>query len=222
MANLRVELVDGRLEARLEAFDSCADLLADLETAPASGEARVALLWGSGFRSEEATTSAAEARSIERFEFPTIFAISGTLTPAATQVALSCDIRCASPDASFRVPIGSRRAMTLIGIEGSAELLPARGRVDAAAALKHGLVSQVSAQDSDLLADARELAMVVASRGPIAVKLAKEAIWRGLELPLEHALRFETDLTLLLQTTKDRAEGVRAFLEKRQPHFTGE
>jgi len=50
----------------------------------------------------------------------------------------------------------------------------------------------------------------------------KEAIWRGLELPLEQALRFETDLTLLLQTTKDRAEGVAAFVEKRQPPFTGE
>jgi enoyl-CoA hydratase/carnithine racemase len=55
----------------------------------------------------------------------------------------------------------------------------------------------------------------------LAVQLAKEAIWRGLEMPLEQALRFETDLTLLLQTTKDRAEGVSAFLEKREPHFIG-
>mgnify|MGYP000981138821 CR=1 FL=1 len=56
----------------------------------------------------------------------------------------------------------------------------------------------------------------------LAKRLAKEALWRGLALPLEQALRFETDLTLLLQTTKDRAEGVRAFLEKRAPVFTGE
>ncbi|MYD29128.1 MAG: hypothetical protein F4X03_09525 [Dehalococcoidia bacterium] len=65
-------------------------------------------------------------------------------------------------------------------------------------------------------------AEAVAARGPIATRLAKEAVWRGLDQPLEQALRFETDLTLLLQATKDRAEGVRAFLEKRPPDFTGE
>ncbi|MGK2964873.1 MAG: enoyl-CoA hydratase-related protein, partial [Tepidiformaceae bacterium] len=59
-------------------------------------------------------------------------------------------------------------------------------------------------------------------RGPIAVRLAKEAIWRGLPLDLEHGLRFETDLTLLLQTTKDRSEGVAAFVQKRKPIFLGE
>jgi enoyl-CoA hydratase/carnithine racemase len=65
-------------------------------------------------------------------------------------------------------------------------------------------------------------AEAVAARGPIATRLAKEAVWRGLDQPLEQALRFETDLTLVLQATKDRAEGVRAFLEKRPPDFTGE
>jgi enoyl-CoA hydratase/carnithine racemase len=70
--------------------------------------------------------------------------------------------------------------------------------------------------------EAGRLATVIASRGPIATRLAKEAIKRGAHQPLEQALRFETDLTLLLQTTKDRAEGVRAFLEKRPPVFTGE
>jgi enoyl-CoA hydratase/carnithine racemase len=61
----------------------------------------------------------------------------------------------------------------------------------------------------------------MASRGPIALELGKEAIWRGLAMHFEQALRFETDLTLLLQTTKDRAEGVAAFIEKRTPKFTG-
>jgi enoyl-CoA hydratase/carnithine racemase len=66
------------------------------------------------------------------------------------------------------------------------------------------------------------VAGLIAARGPFATQLAKEAIWQGLAMPLEQALRFETDLTLLLQSTKDRAEGVRAFLQKRPPAFTGE
>jgi enoyl-CoA hydratase/carnithine racemase len=87
--------------------------------------------------------------------------------------------------------------------------------------LKTGLVSAVT-PPGGALAEARRTAEIIASRGPIATRLGKEAIWRGLPQPLDQALRFETDLTLLLQTTKDRAEGVRAFLEKRPPNFTGE
>ena len=120
------------------------------------------------------------------------------------------------------MPIGSRRSLLLIGVEASADLLSVRGRVNADAALAAGLVSHVAESSESALLETRRLAAVIASRGPIAVRLAKEALWRGLDQPLAQALRFETDLTLLLQTTKDRAEGVRAFLEKRQPNFTGE
>ena len=62
----------------------------------------------------------------------------------------------------------------------------------------------------------------IAERGPIAVRYAKEAVRRGLEMPLEQALRYETDLTIILQTTEDRTEGVSAFLEKRKPKFKGQ
>ena len=65
------------------------------------------------------------------------------------------------------------------------------------------------------------LAQRIAEQGPIAVRYAKEAVSRGLDMTLEQALRFETDLTIILQTTEDRAEGVRAFLEKRKPQFHG-
>ena len=95
------------------------------------------------------------------------------------------------------------------------------GRViDAQEALRCGLVSHVVADDR-VDDEALALAEKIAERGPLAVRYAKEAVLRGMEMPLEQALRFETDLTVILQTTEDRAEGVRAFLEKREPHFKG-
>jgi enoyl-CoA hydratase/carnithine racemase len=93
--------------------------------------------------------------------------------------------------------------------------------IDAATALEWGLVNAV-APSGDVLKRTHEIAASIAARGPLAVRYAKEAITRGLDMPLEQALRYETDLTVILQTTDDRAEGVRAFLEKRAPKFKGE
>jgi enoyl-CoA hydratase/carnithine racemase len=134
-------------------------------------------------------------------------------------LALACDVRVAAAAAEFQfTAFGARRQLALLRRAAAVEVFEREGRLRAADALPLGLVSAVA----DPLPEALRLASVIASRGPIATRLAKEAIWRGLELPLEHALRFETDLTLLLQTTKDRAEGVSAFLEKRPPTFRGE
>jgi enoyl-CoA hydratase/carnithine racemase len=92
--------------------------------------------------------------------------------------------------------------------------------VDAHEALRIGLVSAVVPRDR-LAAEAEAIADRIAERGPIAVRYAKEAVRRGLEMPLEQAFRYETDLTIILQTTEDRMEGVSAFLEKRNPKFKG-
>jgi enoyl-CoA hydratase/carnithine racemase len=94
-------------------------------------------------------------------------------------------------------------------------------RVDATTALAWGLVNAIAPQGA-ALNRAEEIAASVAARGPLAVRYAKEAISRGLDMSLEQALRYETDLTIILQTTSDRAEGVRAFLEKRKPRFNGD
>ena len=61
----------------------------------------------------------------------------------------------------------------------------------------------------------------IASRGPIATRYAKDAVRHGLDMPLAQALHYETELTILLQDTEDRAEGVDAFVKKRQPQFSG-
>ena len=86
--------------------------------------------------------------------------------------------------------------------------------------MAYGLVNEVVAP-GETQRRAEEIAAAIASRGPVAVRYAKEAIRDGLEMPLEQALRYETDLTIILQTTADRAEGVAAFVEKRPPKFEG-
>ena len=75
--------------------------------------------------------------------------------------------------------------------------------------------------DGGELEAAAEIARSIASRGPLATRFAKEAIRRGADLPLDQGLRLELELTVLLQTTADRAEGVRAFVERRDPQFEG-
>ena len=161
-------------------------------------------------------------RSFELFPLPTLFAFEGQLAGSAFQLAIHCDIRICSEPATMRVSgIGGHRMLRLAGPETTVDLLRVRGQADSALALTAGLVSEVTPA-GEALDYARRLAATIASRGPIATQLAKEALWRGLEMPLAQGLRMETDLTLLLQTTKDRAEGVAAFLEKRQPRFTGD
>jgi len=156
-----------------------------------------------------------DAEWVERwFPVPVVAALEGEVAGGAAALALAADIRVAGGDAWLELPEpGSARAAAI--------QRGAHGRISAGEAFARGIVSALTGP-GEAVAEAARLAAVIAGRGPIATRLGKEAVWRGLPQPLEQALRFETDLTLLLQTTKDRAEGVRAFLEKRAPVFTGE
>jgi methylglutaconyl-CoA hydratase len=186
-------------------------------------ECRVVVISGATFAAEDAPRPGERLRWLELFELPTVFAWDGELQGAAFDIALACDIRVCGAGASLRASsIGTPRLMRLISQARSVELLQRGLRLSATEAQEFGLVSAVGAEGESADGVAAGVAEAIAARGPIATRLAKEAIWRGLELPMEQALRFETDLTLLLQTTKDRAEGVAAFVEKRRPEFTGE
>jgi enoyl-CoA hydratase/carnithine racemase len=93
--------------------------------------------------------------------------------------------------------------------------------IDAAEAYRIGLVSKVVSL-SKLHEEAGEITKKLIARAPIAVRYAKEAVNKGMDLTLAQGLRLEADLSFLLQTTRDRAEGIRAFIEKRKPTFRGE
>jgi enoyl-CoA hydratase/carnithine racemase len=161
---------------------------------------------------------------------PVVCAIQGRALSAGLELALACDVRAAAEGATLGLPEvklgllplagGGQRLARLTGRGNALHLILTGEPVDAPEALRIGLVSAV-APPGRLLAEAETIASRIAERGPLAVRYAKEAVSRGLEMTLEQALRYETDLTVILQTTEDRAEGVRAFLEKRQPKFKG-
>jgi len=162
---------------------------------------------------------------------PVIAALDGPAHSAGLEIALGCDIRLASEGATFAMPDtaagsiprggGTQRLPRAVGRGQALRLLLTGEVIDAAEAKRIGLVSRV-VPSNELAGTSRALAEAIAARGPIATRLAKEAVHRGAEMTLEQALRYETDLTVILQSTADRAEGVRAFQEKRAPHFTGE
>jgi len=196
------------------------DALAAIREEPA---VRVVLLDATGFRGRRAVQA---GELLEHYLLPIVFVFCGRLARGLFPAAVAADVRVADAGAVVAAPgamdAWTRKRTALVLGEGVAlRLLLSGGAFEAGAALNSGFVSAV-APAGEALAEGTRIAAVIASRGPIATQLAKEAIWRGLEMPLAQALRFETDLTLLLQTTKDRAEGVRAFLEKRPPQFTGE
>jgi E-phenylitaconyl-CoA hydratase len=93
-------------------------------------------------------------------------------------------------------------------------------RLPASEALRLGLVERV-VPPTEVLATALDLARTLAAKAPVALRYAKEAVVKGLELPLAEGLRLEGDLSTLLRTTEDRLEGARAFLEKRTPRWQG-
>ena len=161
---------------------------------------------------------------------PTVAAVAGRAHSAGLELALACDIRVAAEGATFAMPEtgaglipragGTQRLPRAVGRAQALRLLLTGEQIGAEEARRIGLVSSV-VPDGEEVAAAEDTARVIASRGPLATRFAKEAIHRGSELPLDQALRLELELTVLLQTTEDRAEGVRAFVERRDPRFTG-
>lgn len=159
---------------------------------------------------------------------PLIAAVHGYALGSGVEIACFCDIRIASEDAIFGLPEvslgmipaggGTQTVPRIIGIGRTLEIFLTGKRIDAKEAHRIGLVNLVVSRE-ELYPKADEMAKKIASRGPIAVRCAKEAINRGIELTLDEGLALESKLTWLVAKTEDAAEGVRALMEKRAPQF---
>jgi len=161
---------------------------------------------------------------------PTIAMINGLALGGGCELALACDIRIASDAARFGQPEinlglipgggGTQRLTRLVGTGGAMRLILTGALVGAEESLRLGLVDLVLPA-AELEAGTRRLAESIASRSPLALRLAKEAIRAASDLPMAVGLALERELFLAAFGSNDRLEGVNAFLQKRTPHFSG-
>ena len=168
--------------------------------------------------------------AIERFPRPVIAAINGFALGGGCELALACHVRIASEKAQIGLPEvtlgiipgygGTQRMARLVGKAKALELVCSGERIPAAEAERIGLVNKVVPAD-ELLTAAEEMARKIASRSPVAVSAAIEAINHGSDMPFEEGQLLESTLFGLLCATEDMKEGMRAFLEKRPARFPG-
>ncbi len=161
---------------------------------------------------------------------PLICAINGYAMGGGLELALACDIRIASDNAQFalsEVRLGSipgaggtQRLPRAIGTSNAMLMLLTGDRVDAAEALRIGLVSKVVPQ-ADLLPAALDIAARIAGNAPLSVRAIKRLVHSGLDMPLPAAIDAERYVFGLLRDTEDRIEGRKAFQEKRVPVYRG-
>ncbi len=167
---------------------------------------------------------------IENLPVPVIAAVNGYALGGGLELALACSIRICSEKAQFGAPEvklgiipgdgGTQRLPRLVGLGRAMEMILTGDFIDAQEAYRIGLVNKVLPQE-ELMDKAMELAEKIASRPPLAVRFAKEAVNRSQEGDAASGFALESYLHALSCTTEDKKEGVSAFLEKRKGKFKG-
>jgi enoyl-CoA hydratase len=168
--------------------------------------------------------------AIEEFPKPIIAMINGFCLGGGLELALACDIRVACDTARLGQPEinlgiipgggGTQRLTRLVGEGKAMELILTGDAIDAAHAKEIGLLNTV-VPAADLRTTVINLATRIAEKSPIALRMAKDAVKSAARMSLREGLEREMDLFCLTFGSQDKAEGVRAFLEKRKPDFQG-
>lgn len=161
---------------------------------------------------------------------PVIAAINGYAIGAGLELALACDIRIAAENAKLGLREvtqgiipgagGTQRLPRLIPFGIALEILMIGDLISAQEAFRIGLINRV-VPFPELMSTALALAKRINENGPLAVRAVKEAAYKGIQMPLNEALRFETLLLSKVRESEDAWEGPRAFAEKRKPNYKG-
>ncbi|MGH7907810.1 MAG: enoyl-CoA hydratase/isomerase family protein [Candidatus Binataceae bacterium] len=169
--------------------------------------------------------------SLAALEKPVVAIINGDARDEGLELALACDIRIALASARFAltqsrrgvIPSfgGTQRLPRLIGAAAAMRMILTGEAITALEARRLGLVTYLARNRAALGRVTGEVKSSILTRGPLAVRIAKQAVLKGYDMTLAQGIRLEEDLYALLQTSADREEGIRAFLEKRKPLFKG-
>ncbi len=167
---------------------------------------------------------------IESLPFPAIAAVNGFALGGGSEAALACDFIYASEKALFGLPEinlglipgfgGTQRLARLVGNNRAKEMVFTGKNITAAKALEYGMVNQVFAHE-DLMEKTLKTAKLIASKGCVALRTAKEVIKFGTAADLETGCIIENDGFAMTMTSIDAKEGTAAFMEKRKPEFKG-
>ena len=163
-------------------------------------------------------------------EIPIIAGIENGAHGLGLEVALACDIRVCSLSSTFSMPQvglghipvngGTQRLPRIVGQGRALELILTGRKFDSTEAVEMGLVQYVST--ASVADDALDLAVAISKYAPIAAKYLKEAVNSGMDMTIKQGMGLEADLSVILQSTADRSEGIKSFLIKREPNYNGE
>ena len=167
---------------------------------------------------------------IKRAKKPIVAAVSGWCLGGGCELMMHCDIIIASETAQIGQPEinigvmpgagGTQRLTRAVGKALAMDVILSGRFLSAQEALDHGLVSRVVPKEH-FYTEALKVAQTLASKGPIALKLAKESVLKAAETTLSEGLEYERKLFYTLFATEDQKDGMRAFVEKRKPNFVG-
>lgn len=243
IATVTINRPQARNALTFEMYDRLAEICAGAD----QGDVRAMILTGAGDKAFAAGTDIALFRDFETAEdglgyeervervltaietcpVPTIAAISGACTGGGAAIAIACDIRIATVDAVFGIPVARTlgnclslanygRLVSMIGAGRVMDMLLTARLSDAETARSIGLISEVTPDHAGLLARAGELARTVAGHAPLTIRATKEALRR-----LRQGRRDDADLVAMCFTSADFREGLDAFLAKRKPEWKG-
>lgn len=168
--------------------------------------------------------------SIMRLPQPVIARVQATATAAGCQLVATCDLAVAAESAKFATPgvnIGLFCSTPMVAVsrnlgrKQTMEMLLTGDMIDANAALEAGLVNK-SVPDTELDTAIGEYCTQIVSKSPLTLKIGKEAFYRQLEMPLDDAYAYASEVMVTNMLARDAGEGIDAFLEKRAPEWTGE